>query len=691
MGLRSLLVGLDDDTIDRIDVALSHAGVAWKPEHASTAPELEAALDAPECWDLALVGYGDVGLPCEAAVRLIRSHAQTVPVVVVSGEIGAEATADVLRAGATDYVSTERLDAIGPVLERCVQDTIAPMRSEASLRLAEERFRGAFDQAPIGMSLVGVDGRFLKVNRAMCELLGLSEDRLLELNFADITHPDDLATELEYTHRLLAGEIAIFQVEKRYIDASGETIWVNLSVSLVRDTEGRPLHFVAHVQDTSERRHLEEKLRHLADHDPLTGLLNRRGLEAELSLQITRLGNKGGCGALIVVDLDHFKSVNDTLGHGAGDELIVAVAGLLKDRLRTTDAVARLGGDEFAIVLPETDTAAAALVAESIVADVRRQTLCLAGQPHQRVTASVGVTMLQPGIASVEDALVAADLAMYDAKEAGRNRAAVNPGDGRDPNHTRSRLAWIQRIRTAIDEERFTFHLQPILDLRTGEIGQHELLLRMLDEHGEVVPPGAYLGVAERYGLVGELDRWAAHEAIRMIAEFAARDERLVLEVNLSGKSLGDPLMLPAIEQQLESSGIDPGTLIFEVTETAAVANMHVAREFARKLSALGCRFALDDFGAGFGSFYYLKHLPADYLKIDGEFVTRCIANRTDQHVIKALVGIAKGLRKQTIAECVEDQATLDFLRLNGVDFAQGYHVGRPVPALQYHPPLLAG
>ena len=819
MSLRILLAGQDDRAADRLLRELTDGAVACESRRVGSSAELADALRDAAPWDLVLLGHGAAELPAQPAIAQIRSHAAELPVVLVAGRIGEAAVADALRAGANDYLSSDRLAELSAVMHRCldataqqrhpragdaeaqesdsvaeglldsapdamlvvsggtivranlqatalfgyertelvgqpievlvpasirahhpqntasyaaaptvrhfgsvaklraahrdghefpveislsplptpegmlvvasIRDITARMEAEESLRLAEERFRGAFDQAPIGMALVATDGRFVRVNHALCELVGFSESQLLERDFADITHADDLDADQRYVERMLSGEIRTYQMQKRYIHASGDAIWVNLSVSLVRDNQDRPLHFIAQIQDISERRDLEAQLRHLADHDPLTGLLNRRGLEAAVSLAISRLARNGGSGALIVVDLDHFKSVNDTLGHGAGDELIIAAADLLKDRLRARDTVARLGGDEFAVVLPEASPAAATRVAETIVTAIRQQSLCLAGQPHQRITASVGVAILAPGIVNVEDALVAADLAMYDAKEAGRDRVAVNHSDGQGPNQTGSRLAWIQRIRAAIEEDRFTFHLQPILDLHTNEIRQHELLLRMLDEQGELVPPGAFLSVAERYGLIGEIDRWVAHQAILLIAEYEARGERLVLEVNLSGKTLSDPLMLPAIEQQLESTGIAPGSLIFEVTETAAVANMHVAREFANKLSTLGCRFALDDFGAGFGSFYYLKHLPADYLKIDGEFITRCIANRTDRHVIKALVGIAQGLQKQTIAECVEDQATLDFLRLNGVDFAQGYHIGRPVPIGEYRPSLL--
>ncbi len=559
-----------------------------------------------------------------------------------------------------------------------------------SLQLAEERFRSAFDEAPIGMALVSLEGRFMKVNRSLCELIGYSEEELIQLNYQQITHLEDVDADRRYTAQMLNGEIRTYQMEKRYLAADGEEIWVHLSVSLVRDLTGEPVYFISQTQDITERRALEAQLRHLADHDPLTGLLNRRGLEAELAARIGRLDQiHDGRGALILLDLDHFKSVNNTLGHRAGDRLIVTVAALLVRRLRSTDRVARLGGDEFAVLLPDADGITASHVADSIIREIREHATVLAGRHHHRVTASAGVALLAAGVVGVEDAFVNADLALYDAKEAGRDRIAVHAGDSHDPSRTQSRLAWIHRIREAIADERFTFHLQPIVGLQSGTVRQYELLLRMIDEDGALVAPGAFLSVAERYGLIGELDRWVARQAVRMIAERAKQGEQLILEVNLSGRSLGDATLLQAIEHELKETGVDPAALIFEVTETAAVANFHLAREFADKLTALGCRFALDDFGAGFGSFYYLKHIPFDYLKIDGEFVTRCTSNRTDQFVIKALVGIAQGLDKQTIAECVEDEDTLRFLRSNGVDFAQGNHLGRPRP-LSFPRPVLS-
>jgi len=275
--------------------------------------------------------------------------------------------------------------------------------------------------------------------------------------------------------------------------------------------------------------------------------------------------------------------------------------------------------------------------------------------------------------------LVEADLAMYDAKEAGRDRYAIAEGGVAD-GPLGARISWADLIRDALAEDRFVLHAQPIVDVGSGRIGQYELLLRMVDRDGELVAPGAFLSVAERFDLIGEIDRWVVRRAIAMLAEATAAGHDITVEVNLSGRSTGDPELLALIERELRDSGVDPSRLIFEITETTAVANIPAAQHFSARLADLGCRFALDDFGAGFGSFYYLKHLPFDYLKIDGEFVRQCAENRTDQLVIQAVVDIARGLGKRTVAEQAGDDATLALLRRMGVDQAQGYFLGRPAP-----------
>ncbi|MGO9750114.1 MAG: PAS domain S-box protein [Solirubrobacteraceae bacterium] len=561
-----------------------------------------------------------------------------------------------------------------------VQDVTEQRAAALQLRAAEERFRSAFENAPIGMAISDLEGNYLQVNNALCEIAGYTREQLCATSVWRIAHPDDVAADRELFNRLLADEIDQYSREQRYVRCTGEVVWVSLYATVLRDREGRPLQLLSQILDITERRMLETQLRHLADHDPLTGLLNRRGLESALKQHVARVSRYGDHGALLVLDLDHFKTVNDTLGHSAGDELIVAVAGLLARRLRASDMIARLGGDEFAILLPEADEAAAQQVAAKIVKDIRENTILLDGRKPGRVTASVGVTLFHQGSGGAEEALVNADLAMYDAKEAGRDQAQLYAADRHDQSKMKTRLEWIERIRTAIQEDRFVFHAQPIADLRTGVVCQYELLLRMREENGKIIVPGAFLHIAERYDLVQELDRWVTGKAIEILEQQAAIGRRLVLEVNLSGKSLGDSELLELIEHELQRSGVPPSSLIFEVTETAAVANIQTARQFADRLTELGCRFALDDFGAGFDSFYYLKYLPFDYLKIDGEFISNCTGNRTDQLVIESLVSVARGLGKQTIAEFVEDRETELFLSRQGVDLAQGYHIGRPVP-----------
>jgi EAL domain-containing protein (putative c-di-GMP-specific phosphodiesterase class I) len=309
---------------------------------------------------------------------------------------------------------------------------------------------------------------------------------------------------------------------------------------------------------------------------------------------------------------------------------------------------------------------------------VRRQALVAGGQ-RLRITTSVGLALFDGSAAEGEDLLADADLAMYEAKESGRDRYAVYTQERQA--HAQARFTWAERIRRALERDLFVLHAQPILNVAEGRVSQYELLLRMQDGVGGLPRPGAFLPTAERFGLITEIDRWVVKNAINLIASHRAAGNSLRLEVNLSAKSLGDDQLPQLIEHELAATSIDPASLILEITETAAISNMEEARDFAERLVALGCRFALDDFGAGFGSFFYLKYLPIDLLKIDGDFIHSLASSVTDQLVVKAIVSIAHGLGVKTVAEFVGDDDTLDLLRSYGVDYAQGFHVGRPRPA----------
>ena len=528
------------------------------------------------------------------------------------------------------------------------------------------------------MALIDMEGRWLQVNDALCRITGHTRSELKATTLRAITHPDDVDSDADVMRDLFDGKIPSCQTEKRYRHVWGHYLWVLLTVSLVKDRRGRPLYVVAQVQDISDRKALAARMEHLIDHDFLTGLFNRRRFQIEIDHEAERVARYGANGAVLMIDLDNFKDVNDAFGHKAGDDLLKGVAGALKHRVRQTDVVARMGGDEFALLLPETDADQAQNVAATIVKTLSRQVAVL-GEQAIHVTASVGVAMFD-GLSAAE-VLEIADLAMYEAKQAGRNRVAMyRPGERRR-EQVSTRFSEAEMVRSALEEERLLLYCQPILDLRRNEVNQYELLLRLkTDGSDEPLLPSSFLYVAERFGLIQQFDGWVALQGIQLIAEHARAGRRLVLHVNLSGKSIGDPKLAAQIEEAIERADIDPGCLVFELTETAAIANIEEAKAFAQRLRARGCKLALDDFGAGFGSFYYLKALPFDYFKIDGDFIRDLVASPMDQLVVSAIVGIARGMGKKTIAEFVADDETTRLLEKSGVDFAQGYQIGRPRP-----------
>jgi diguanylate cyclase (GGDEF)-like protein/PAS domain S-box-containing protein len=571
-------------------------------------------------------------------------------------------------------------------------DVTARRAAEVAASEAEERFRSAFEHGPVGIALVdvtdGTRGRYIEVNRAICEISGYSEEDLLSTSRQAITHPEDVAEETALFEQLLTGEIPSYAVENRTMRPDGEWIWTSVNTSLVRDIDGDPLYAIVQVQDVSDRKRFEGQLQYLADHDPLTGLFNRRRFEGELQRQVAFNSRYGPTGAVLVVDLDRFKYVNDTLGHAIGDELIGRVGAMLHDRLRETDVVARLGGDEFAILLPAADEDQARSVGEGIVHAIRNEAVVMSGDRSLRVTCCVGIALFGQGYdVAPEAVLVNADIAMYEAKEAGRDRCILLDATEDSQTQMRTRLTWSERIRVALEDDRFQLYQQPILDIRKGEVTHHELLVRMPGDSGELIPPGTFLYVAEQFGQIQAIDRWVLRQATRLIKRLHEEGNPVTLSVNISGASITDTALLEAVEHEISETGIDPHALIFEVTETAAIVNIEKARRFAERLAELGCAFALDDFGAGFGSFYYLKHLPFDYLKIDGDFIRNLPASKPDQLTVKAIVQIAHGLGKRTVAEFVGDDATLRLLGRFGVDFAQGYHTGKPVAVSQTWPP----
>ena len=541
---------------------------------------------------------------------------------------------------------------------------------------AERRFATLVERLPaiVYEAQPGAEGLWLYVSGFVERLLGYTPEEWL----ADPTlwvrslHEDDREAVLAAEERLTAGErIAI---EYRMHARDGSVVWVREESARVLDEEGRLL-VEGLLTDITERKTGEDRLQHLADHDALTDLLNRRRFVEELELEIaaTRRGMRSS--AVLVVDVDGLKFVNDSLGHQAGDELIRSVARTLAGRLRGSDAIARLGGDEFACLLRGADGDVADAVAGELIATLRELRVEI-GEKTLQVTASAGIAGIDADEATTADAvLAAADMAMYEAKNAGRDRA-VRFTDELRGELERGR-SWVARLRTALEQDGFELLAQPVLGLRSREVELHELLLRLRDEDGELCGPEAFMPVAERFDLTEAIDRWVLRRACALQRE--AGGAAPCLAVNLSARSIG-PDVVALLEQEVAAGGVDPALLIVEVKETAAIADIQQARTFAEALARLGFRVALDDFGAGLGSFSSLRALPIDYLKIDGQFVGGLARNDVDREIVKAIVALARAAGRRTVAEFVADQETLELLAELGVDLAQGFHIGRPRP-----------
>ena len=544
--------------------------------------------------------------------------------------------------------------------------------------LGESRFRTLFEAAPTATMLLDREGRIAAVNTAGARLLGRSVDELLGMRDLELTHPEDVEESRDRMTALWQDGVTRYQIEKRYVHRDGHSLWTQADGTLIEGKDGAGEYVLKQIQDVTARRDHEMELEYLADHDVLTGMLNRRGLLRELERQAVQAHRYGEGGVLLVVDLDHFKHVNDVLGHTAGDELIVTVAQLIDSRVRESDVVARLGGDEFAVILPRADVETGERVADEIIELVRER--LSGGADHALpVTASVGVARFTTQ-ASAEDVLAAADLAMYDAKEGGRDRTATYAEGGRRPSGVEARINWLTRVRGALVDDGLRVVAQPILDRRDESVAMFELLVRLADADGSLIPPAAFLYVAERFDLVQDIDRYVITEAARVLGRTRDAGRPVRLTVNVSARSVADIGLAAFAGSALARAGADPRDLVFELTESAAVLHVRYARAFAHQVKDLGCRVAIDDFGAGFGSFSYLKSLPFDFLKIDGDFVTGAPGNPTDALIVTTVRDLARGLGGEVIAEYCADEKIVAWLDGEGIALQQGFEHGRPEP-----------
>ncbi|MCW3478692.1 EAL domain-containing protein [Neisseriaceae bacterium JH1-16] len=581
-------------------------------------------------------------------------------------------------------------DATGKPLRMSGSFTDITDRKLAEAALRAEKERAQITLASIGDAVITTDagGRVEYLNPAAESLIGVATGNAYGRPLGDLFRLIDESTRQHEMHPLARvlgaenGEKAISNL--LLVRPDDSEVAVDMIGAPIRDSVDGITGVVLVFHDMTRERQYIASLSWQATHDALTGLVNRREFEHRLMQLIDSPSQPCGEHTLMYLDLDQFKVVNDTCGHAAGDELLRQVCMLLLLHLRKNDTLARLGGDEFGVLLENCTTEAAINIAETLRNTVSDLHFAWGGRPFS-VSVSIGVVHVLARPTSLEEVLRAADVACYMAKEKGRNRVQVYQMDDSELSLRYGEMEWVNRIQHALEENRFCLYAQDIMSLNhdVPECAHFELLIRLHDERGELVPPIAFIPAAERYNLMPLIDRWVVKTAFTALVDLLGDEGQYPIAtcaINLSGASIGDEQFLSFLYQQFKLNSIPPSLICFEITETSAIANLSSASRFMSELRALGCRFSLDDFGAGMSSFAYLKHLPVDYLKIDGSFVKDMLDDPIDRAMVEAIHQIGHVMGKSTIAEFVENEQVIEALTEIGVDYAQGYAIGRPQP-----------
>ncbi|MCC8999035.1 MAG: EAL domain-containing protein, partial [Candidatus Contendobacter sp.] len=563
------------------------------------------------------------------------------------------------------------------------RDVSERRRAEEALRRTNARLEHVVSVSPtvIYSRNPGPDMPVTFISSNVYELLGYHADELLaDGRLLDrLVHPDDRSHHKHDLDCTAAHHQTSCEYRLRHRD--GSWLWIRDTVRLICDAKGQPVELVGSWLDNTEAQWLAEQLSHQASHDALTGLANRRAFEQRLQRALENARDQSAEHALFYLDLDQFKVINDTCGHLAGDDLLRQLARVLQVRVRKQDILARLGGDEFGVLMEYCPLQDALRVANSLCQAVSDFRFTWDGKTF-RLGVSIGVVAINAASDNFSGVLSAADSACYAAKDAGRNRVHLYTEDDADLARRQGEMQWVARINQALEENRFQLAFQPIVPVLGASKGHHyELLLRMEGESGQILMPGAFLPAAERYHLAAKLDQWVVSTALDWLSGNPHHLDHLALcAINLSGHSLGDEYLLDYLVDRLARQPLLARKLCFEVTETAAIANLGSALHFIQTLKDIGCRFALDDFGSGLSSFAYLKQLPVDFFKIDGMFVEDIASDPVSLAMVNSINDIGHVMGMETIAEFVKDDHILTKLRTIGVNYAQGYGIGKPRP-----------
>jgi diguanylate cyclase (GGDEF)-like protein/PAS domain S-box-containing protein len=659
-------------------------------------------------FDIAIIDYFMPGENGDVLCRRLRADARTASVTaaILTGTYLDQVIQDSLKAGAVECMfkneAQELFLARLAAMSRSVRDSKS---SEAERR----RLAGILSSVGDGVYGVNRAGQITFINPAARRILGYSEkDALIGRAAHALFHHagEDGAPNPAETCSLqeaYAHGDELNSWETVFWHKAGAPVPVECTVFPMRIDEHLEGSVVA-FRDVSERRALEQELVWQVNHDPLTKLCNRHSFEKHLDEEVARVRRGQNLSALLYLDLDRFKYINDTAGHAAGDQLLVEIGQQLRERLREADLLARIGGDEFALILRNVSGEHVLLAAENFREVLERYTFVYGGQQY-KIYGSIGVAPIDQGTRSSGEVLANADIACHVAKNKGRNQTHIyEPGNDAKIAMNLD-LGWSTRLRRALKSDGFVLHYQaivplagltgttlpqqrdPFLDycakrLAEGNMAYCEALVRLMDSDVGLTNPTSFLPTAERFGLMPQIDLWVTRQVITRLAGLHRDGKMACVSINLSGHTFDNEYFVPEVKRLLVENGVDPRLLIFEITETNAIANIEAAKRLIGELRALGCRFALDDFGSGFSSFHHLKHLPVDFVKIDGQFVRGMVRDAADRAIVVSINDIAHSLGKRTVAEFVESREILEMLCHVGVDYAQGNFLSAPQPEI---------
>ena len=670
-----------------------------------TAANVTEALELARLgsFDIAIVDYFMPGGNGDELCRRLRDDPATAGIAasILTGAYQEDIIQECLAAGAVDCMFKNEVKEL--FLARIAAMSRA-VRNRKSIEAERERLAGILGSVGDGVYGVNQAGQITFINPAARRILGYDAAAPVIgraahglIHYATEDGRPTLAADCPL-QRSYVGASELSGLETVFWHRAGRPIPVECTVYPLK-VAGQPEGSVVAFRDISERRLLERELLWQATHDPLTKLHNRNHFERTLEAEVQRLKRSEEISALLYIDLDRFKYLNDTAGHAAGDQLLIEIGQQLQSRLRDSDLLARLGGDEFAVILCNVGPRNVPAVAENF-RDMLDQYSFLYGGKNYKVNGSIGVALIDCDTHSPGEVLANADIACHLAKRSGRNQVHLYRPESDAKLAMNLELGWSGQLQGALKNDGFLLYFQPIVAVNELQAGMsvgsrktpgtrmalhYEVLVRLKGAHGEIITPGAFLPTAERFGLMTQIDIWVLKHALEKLAEIQASGRRTTFTINISGQTLESDSFVTLLSRLLKKHQLDAHALIFEITETSAIENIEATKRLINELRALGCRFALDDFGSGFSSFHHLKHLPVDYIKIDGQFVRGMANDPTDRAIVTSINDIAHSFGKQTVAEFVEEAETLALLQSFGVDYAQGFYIAEA----EAEPPLI--